>query len=167
MVFLTSVMWNPVSYTHLDVYKRQVLYDDLGLKGGGRKRSTSACLLYTSYKNVRKHQIELQIKEFTEIDYKLIGTSFSQIAKEHGMSVQTCFEQRDLCEYGFRKDVCMSVEEAFLITGKKFKKWKARDCGCVEMVDIGQYNTCRHYCKYCYANFDEKRICLLYTSRCV
>lgn len=110
------------------------------------------------YKNVRKHQTELQTKEFTDADYKLIGTSFSYIAKEHGMSVQTCFEQRDLCEYGFRKDVCMSVEEAFLITGKKFKKWKARDCGCVEMVDIGQYNTCRHYCKYCYANFDEKRI---------
>lgn len=110
------------------------------------------------YKNVRKHQTELQTKEFTDADYKLIGTSFSYIAKEHGMSVQTCFEQRDLCEYGFRKDVCMSVEEAFLITGKKFKKWKARDCGCVKMVDIGQYNTCRHYCKYCYANFDEKRI---------
>lgn len=110
------------------------------------------------YKNVRKHQTELQTKEFTDADYKLIGTSFSYIAKEHGMSVQTCFEQRDLCEYGFRKDVCMSVEEAFLITGKKFKKWKARDCGCVEMVDIGQYNTCRHYCTYCYANFDEKRI---------
>lgn len=110
------------------------------------------------YKNVRKHQTELQTKEFTDADYKLIGTSFSYIAKEHGMCVQTCFEQRDLCEYGFRKDVCMSVEEAFLITGKKFKKWKARDCGCVEMVDIGQYNTCRHYCKYCYANFDEKRI---------
>ncbi len=110
------------------------------------------------YKNVKKHQAELQIKKFTEEDYKVIGVSFSQIAKDHGMSVQTCFENRDLCEYGFRKDVCLSVEEAFLITGKKFKKWKARNCGCVEMVDIGQYNTCRHYCKYCYANFDEKRI---------
>ena len=48
------------------------------------------------------------------------------------------------------------------ITGKtNKKKWKARknkNCNCVEMVDIGSYNTCKHFCKYCYANYDEKKV---------
>ena len=26
------------------------------------------------------------------------------------------------------------------------------------MADIGAYNTCSHYCKYCYANFDEDKV---------
>ena len=41
----------------------------------------------------------------------------------------------------------------------KFKKWTARGkCSCVSMVDIGEYNTCKHMCKYCYANYDENAV---------
>ena len=112
------------------------------------------------YKNVRYHLKILQIIPFTDDDYKTIGINFSNSAKKHNMTVQTCYENINLVEYGFVKQDCLSKELAYNITGKKFKKWQARGdkCHCVEMVDIGVYNSCRHFCKYCYANYDEKKV---------
>lgn len=26
------------------------------------------------------------------------------------------------------------------------------------MIDFGAYNCCKHFCKYCYANYDEKKV---------
>ena len=55
----------------------------------------------------------------------------------------------------------MSRELAYSLTNKNYPKWKSRhsnNCNCVEMVDIGVYNTCMHFCKYCYANFLEDTI---------
>lgn len=113
------------------------------------------------YKNVRKNMFILNYKAFTQEDYKEIGTSFSKYAQLHGMTVQTCFEDENLLEYGFIKGDCMGEELAYNLTGKHFKRWHARKekkCECVELVDIGVYNTCKHFCKYCYANFDEKQV---------
>ena len=113
------------------------------------------------YKNVRKNAHILNIKPFTENDYKEIGISFSNSAKKHNMTVQTCFEEHNLVEYGFIKGECLSHTLAYKLTGKTYPTWKARkgnNCNCVEMVDIGSYNTCKHLCKYCYANFDELQI---------
>lgn len=77
------------------------------------------------------------------------------------MTVQTCFEDRDLVEYSFKKGECLSQEFANKLTGKTYKNWtsrKGRQCNCVEMVDIGVYNSCKHFCKYCYANYDERKV---------
>ena len=113
------------------------------------------------YKNVRKNEKSLKYRLFTENDYKVIGENFSKIAKENNMTVQTCFEERNLMEYGFVKGECLSHELAYKLTGKTYKNWtarKERKCNCVQMVDIGVYNSCKHFCKYCYANFDEKQV---------
>lgn len=113
------------------------------------------------YKNVRNNMKYLKIKPFTEEDYKQIGINFSKSAKKHNMTVQTCFEDINLVEYGFIKRDCLNIELAYKLTGKtNFKKWKARGgkCNCVEMVDIGVYNSCRYFCRYCYANFDERKV---------
>ncbi len=113
------------------------------------------------YKNVRKNEKILKFREFTENDYKEIGISFSKSAKKYNIMVHTCFEDRNLCEYGLDKGECMSKELAYKLTGKTYKRWTARKgkkCNCVSMVDIGVYNSCKHFCKYCYANFDEKKV---------
>lgn len=114
------------------------------------------------YKNVLKNRKVLNYREINDEDYKKIGYAFSESARNNGMTVQTCFEEHDLIEYGFIKSDCMPISLAYFLTGKtKFKKWNARKekkCNCVEMVDIGVYNTCQHFCKYCYANYDEKQV---------
>lgn len=109
------------------------------------------------YKNVRKNN--LKYKELTKEDYEKIGTTFSKIAKQNKMTIQTCCEKNNLTQYGFIKDECISFNKIFKITGKtNLKKWKERPCNCVKTIDIGEYNTCNHMCKYCYANFNEEKV---------
>lgn len=113
------------------------------------------------YKNVRKNEHTLNYRQFKECDYKILGESISKVCHEHNIRVHTCFEKRNLVEYGFDEEVCLSHELAYMLTGKKYPNWKARKeglCNCVNIVDIGVFNTCPHFCKYCYANFKEEEV---------
>lgn len=114
------------------------------------------------YKNVRNNIDVLKLREFTNYDYDVIGKSFFNSAHNNNMTIQTCAEEVRLLEYGFIKEDCVSKELAKKLTNKeKFKTWSARRnscCNCVEMVDIGTYNSCLHFCKYCYANYNEKLV---------
>jgi DNA repair photolyase len=114
------------------------------------------------YKNVKKNSNVIKKREFTEDDYKIIGESFSKIASFNNLTVQTCSEEVTLFEYGFLQNDCITTDLVYKFTGKEIKeKWTSRNnknCHCIKMYDIGEYNTCTHLCKYCYANFDEKCI---------
>lgn len=110
------------------------------------------------YKNVRKNAGSLQLKDITREDLKALGEGFAKSAKKHQIHVFTCNEGSLLSKWGIPSGACFCSEKAFEMTGKTFGKWKARECGCVEMADIGEYNTCAHFCRYCYANYDEKQI---------
>ena len=74
------------------------------------------------FKNVVNNSKYLNLLDITEEDYKKIGLSFSKIAKENNMTVQTCFEDINLVEYGFIKRDCLPKELAYIMTGKKIKE---------------------------------------------
>lgn len=109
------------------------------------------------YKNVRKNYKDINPKVLKDDDYILLSKRFKELSNKYGIKLKTCFED-EVLKFGFLKGECISKELALRLTGKNFKKWKERDCGCREIVDIGQYNTCNHRCKYCYANYDEESI---------
>ena len=102
------------------------------------------------YKNVRNNHLDYH--EPSNEEYLKLKEAF----EKNDIKVVSCMENK--YQIGDEKDCCIGIKYAFERTGKLFKEWKARDCHCVNMVDVGAYNSCLHGCKYCYANFDSKQI---------
>lgn len=74
------------------------------------------------------------------------------------MTIKPCGEGDELAEYGADCNGCMTLdvyEKAISCRLDAPKKKNARtECACYLTGDIGQYDTCAHLCKYCYANND-------------
>ena len=155
----TFVRYDPIIINNrYDVNYHIKAFDNLCNKLNGYVKHIIVSFV-DDYKNVRNNSKVLNLKELNEKDYKKIGINFSSSAKSNGISVQTCAEDRNLAEYGFKKEDCVSHSLIFRLTGKTgFTTWRERSCKCVSMVDIGSYNSCSHFCKYCYANYDESKV---------
>lgn len=66
-----------------------------------------------------------------------------------------------------RQPALFSVEkqEEPAKTNRLKDKGQRKACGCIVSKDIGQYNTCMHLCRYCYANYSEKLVKENYLKR--
>ena len=106
------------------------------------------------YEKVKRNAPDLRPP--TEKEQIQIARAFSKIGKQNNIRVHSCCEKSFLKDYGLDITGCMSkeiVEKAIknkLITPKNNSKREG--CDCLLGNDIGEYNTCGHLCKYCYAN---------------
>lgn len=49
--------------------------------------------------------------------------------------------------------------DGYKLTNEQLKdKGQRLACGCMQSKDIGAYNTCSHYCVYCYANASREKV---------
>lgn len=86
----------------------------------------------------------------------------SYIAGENNMKIATCAEGIDLSACGMEHNCCIDQQLIEKIIGCKIKAQKDKnqrsECGCIESVEIGSYNTCGNGCRYCYANDSDNKV---------
>lgn len=82
------------------------------------------------------------------------------IAREYGLRLQACATREDFSAYGVERAGCVTLEALGAANGVTFRKLAHRGmregCACMEMRDIGAYNSCPNGCRYCYANADAR-----------
>ncbi len=109
------------------------------------------------YKSTRRNREALAILEISNVERRVIGRAFSEIAQSRGMELETCAEEIDLSEYNIGHARCVDGRLMESISGYALHTKKAQGqrklCGCVQSTDIGMYNSCKNGCLYCYANY--------------
>ncbi|MBQ1467765.1 MAG: DUF1848 domain-containing protein [Solobacterium sp.] len=112
------------------------------------------------YPKVRKNFPEAQ--EVTREQRLALGREIIRIASACGMTVKPCAEGDELSVYGADCSGCMKISDYEKAIGKHLsapKKQGARAaCACYLSCDIGAYNTCKHLCRYCYANTEPSKV---------
>lgn len=95
--------------------------------------------------------------ELMEFAQKLSG-----IARSDNIAVGSCAENIDLSRCGIVHNCCIDKNLIEDITGYKINVGKDQnqrpECGCVESIEIGTYNTCKNGCIYCYANSGQDSV---------
>ena len=123
------------------------------------------------YKKTQRNTVPLHIQSPTDEQIKALMSEFREIASKNSFLLDTCSEKIDLKQYGITHAHCIERERLEKLGKYTLKiekdKNQRQECGCVESIDIGSYNTCRNGCLYCYANFSQKTVyenCRLHDS---
>lgn len=125
---------------------------------------TTKCVIsfVDTYVKNQKSMKAVQAYDLSEKQLKEFAGKLSEIASKNGMEISSCAEKIDLTKCGIKRSSCIDKELIEEIIGCKLKAEKDKnqrpECGCIESIDIGAYDTCKNGCIYCYANNSFKSI---------
>jgi hypothetical protein len=114
------------------------------------------------YKKCKRNLKNTTVREFYIDEVQFLSGELKKIADECNLSLQTCAESIDLSTLGIGHNRCVDNVLIERLLNKKIKSAKdknqRKECGCIESIDIGAYNTCKHGCLYCYANINNRMV---------
>lgn len=128
------------------------------------KGYTTTCVIsfVDLYKKIQQNMKDTDVREPSFKEMQEIASQLFVIAAKYGMTIQTCAEEIALETVGVKHGKCIDNALIEDLLGVKLVVSKdpnqRKECGCVQSIDIGEYNTCAHGCKYCYANFKESMV---------
>lgn len=125
------------------------------------KGNTNTCVIsfVDLYKKTQRNLQDTTAREPSMKEMMEMAAQLFLIANKYGITVQTCAEEIALETVGAKHGKCIDnalIEDLLGVKLVVSKDPNQRiECGCVQSIDIGEYNTCAHGCKYCYANFKD------------
>ncbi|WP_324823019.1 DUF1848 domain-containing protein [Sinanaerobacter sp. ZZT-01] len=155
------VIWryDPILLSHL--YTKEYHYKWFDKLAQKLSPYTDKCIIsfLDQYKNTEKNLHGVRLFPITKTDIEEMAVEFSRIASQYGLILESCAEPFNLEKYNIFPSRCIDDRLLSQIWGKKIRIEKdpnqRKSCGCVKSIDIGAYNTCKHGCRYCYANFSD------------
>ena len=111
------------------------------------------------------------IREFQPEEKLKIAGVLEQCAKKYGVLIMACCQELDLSVYGIVPGRCVDdrIFRRIALHDPEFISWLDRDarkdtgqrahCTCIVSKDVGEYSTCLHQCRYCYANRSDEVVC--------
>lgn len=159
-----NVIWryDPVIFT--DIYTPEYHLKAFEQIAGALKDYTNKCVVsfVDAYAKNKRSMEAMGAYELSKSAVMKFAGKLSAIAKANGMTVGSCAEKIDLTQCGIEHNCCIDRKLIEEIVGCSIDAGKDKnqrpECGCMESVEIGTYNTCRNGCKYCYASYSPESV---------
>lgn len=159
-----KVIWryDPIIFT--DKYTPEYHVKAFGQIADALCGYTNKCVIsFVDIYAKNKKDIEaLNTREMSKEHLQEFAEQLSRIASKNNMEIGSCAEAIDLESCGIKHNCCIDQNLIESIIGCRIHAGKdknqRKECGCIESVDIGLYNTCRNGCKYCYANDSQESV---------